>query len=212
MSAETLRTISAPPEYLPVVDPVADFTKDVLSVRRGGVIRIFTGIAHSGLYNEPLAVEALKYVERTREADIRLMTGPILIVGNGGHNGLMELVEDGTIRSYNCLPARSNSPDYRVVEGESGLTYYRESHSTFEHPGRRRYLNPARYTDWQWQDNARAAVSTFESMEMRVINLFKGKGLYPYVTTPQGYAELTSGKDVFTPREAAFLDAGKLEQ
>jgi len=119
------------PEWRHVTDPLEDLISDLLAVRKGGKIRIWSGEGNPAVYNDPRFRTAAEAAKSLREAEIVVITGPLLVVDNEGRNGLLELGREGIITLYHRL-ARGATAHFRVTEGDEGYRYYTE----YPHPPR----------------------------------------------------------------------------
>lgn len=149
--------LSPDSEHIQSLEPVADLVQDLLSVRGEGIIRIFTGVAHPDMYNNQLVIEAIRYVRRVRDARLRILTGPLLMVDESGTNGLLRLVEEGCFERFACKTTRDSTPDSRTVEVENGFRCYQEGPPLDVLPSQRRFRNPLWVSPYHLQWSARVA-------------------------------------------------------
>ena len=116
------------PEWVPVTRPIESFVEDVLAVRPGGTVRIFSGEANPVVYNDPRLLDALKIAKRERGATLLVTVGPALLTNGGIYSGLLLLAELGVVDALVARRVRGRGNHYRIVETDGYPRYYEEQH------------------------------------------------------------------------------------
>lgn len=145
-----------PPELLPVEEPVALAVGDLMSARVGGVVRLYTQDANPVLYNHPLFLETARYLNAVRRVTFQVATGPILLVDDHRQNGLLTLQQEGVLDRLYHRGFRGYQADFRIVETDFGLRWYKEFPMVRSPDKERLYYNPDHHSVWAWQRGARA--------------------------------------------------------
>src|SRR3989338_5951296 len=93
----------SPPEWLLQEDPAGDLAQDILSVCKGGTIRLWVREAPPFLYNVPTVQDALRHAKTVQGAAIHVVAGPMLLIPDEPSedgtqtNGLLALQAEGVI-------------------------------------------------------------------------------------------------------------------
>jgi hypothetical protein len=100
---------------------------DLQLVKDGGVVRIFCGTAHPDAYNDQF-VAAARDAARNRQAELRVITGPILACDESGRNAVLTLAEEGVVSQLLHRLTMGDHEHFRIVETTAGYRYTAEAY------------------------------------------------------------------------------------
>ncbi|GEM_PF-4363584 len=182
--------LSGSPEWVPVTDAVGALASDLRAVRPNGKVRIYCGEADPTIYNHPQVLDAIEEVTR-KNAQIRAVTGPVVLVDDKGVNELLRLPQRGHAIYHRAF--RGPEHHFRVVESElAGYRLWTEfPHRPMELMRTRRIMNLTAVSPERYQELAEYHKLLFEASATRAEEWSRDTDVtMPLVTTSKEYATL----------------------
>lgn len=155
----------ARPMWLEITNPILPYTREILSVKKGGRIGLIACDAQPSIYDNRVIIESLRHVTRARDARIVALSSEDIDLP-----GLDELSAEKTIQLHKAR-SRIFTPHFIIIESFlTDVMYEEQGHEPGISSKEVRVLN----SDWgserfrdtyeQWRDRIEVAKRGFDDM------------------------------------------------
>ena len=127
-------------QSVPWSEYVKDLVDDIAEVEPHSNIMILTGEAHPDIYNHDDFIEVTRLVKQRKRISFSVITGSIILTKDG-HNGLLDLHDEGIIDHFYHRLSWGKMSHFRIVAIRNGYNFSTESaHTTLLPPDQRQAL------------------------------------------------------------------------